>query len=210
MSAKGEETRHQIVNHAVHTVARGGFGGLSIGVLARELGLSKSGLFAHFRSKEQLQLSVLAAAEQRFLDQVVRPALSKPRGAPRVQALLGRWMTHATLDEDGQGGCIFVGAATELDDRLGALRDAAVEAQNAWIGTLARAAAIAVQEGHFAPDLDPEQFAFEAYGVLLSRHLYSRFLHHPSVPALTLRALDDLLTRAAAGAPHPQPSSEPS
>jgi AcrR family transcriptional regulator len=208
MSAKGEQTRQEIVQHAVDTVAKDGFGGISIGALARDLGLSKSGLFAHFRSKEQLQLAVLAAAEHRFVERVVRPALQEPRGAPRVHALFGRWLRYATLDHETEGGCIFVGAATELDDSEGTLRDAAVRAQDDWIATLARAARIAVEERHFRSDLDCDLFAFEAYGILLGRHLYTRFLRHPQAPEFTVRALQALLRRAATGATHPQPSPE--
>ncbi len=208
MSAKGEQTRKDIVGLAVNTVAKEGFAGLSIGGLAKDLGLSKSGVFAHFRSKEQLQLSVLAAAEELFVHHVVRPAIREPRGLPRVHALFRRWARWATKSDEVEGGCIFVGASYELDDTPGALRDAAVQAQKAWIETLRRAASLAVDEGHFRADLDPAQFAYEAYGVLLGRHLYARFLRDPAAPDLSARALRSLLERASDGAPDPQPIPE--
>ncbi|MCO4773715.1 MAG: TetR/AcrR family transcriptional regulator, partial [Deltaproteobacteria bacterium] len=128
--------------------------------------------------------------------------------APRVHALLTRWMRWATRSVEIDGGCIFVAAASELDDTEGLLRESAVDAQNAWVETLRRAASLAVAEGHFGEDLACDQFAFEAYGILLSRHLYGRFLRHPDAPALTVSALRALLARAADGAPNPQPIPE--
>lgn len=208
MSSKGEQTRNAIVSQAVETVAREGFAGLSIGGLARDLGLSKSGLFAHFRNKDHLQLQVLEAAKARFVQVVVLPAIEEPRGAPRIHALFANWLRYAAEDDTIRGGCIFVGAAAELDDQPGPLRDAAVDAQRDWIATLAKAASLAVDEGHLHAELDCEQFAFAAYSILLGRHLYSRFLDHPRAREFTVTSLQNLLRRASAGAPDPQPLPE--
>jgi AcrR family transcriptional regulator len=173
--AKGEETRERILRHAMAIVSEVGFEGLSIGGLARTAEMSKSGLFAHFESKEDLQLQVLATARRSFLETVITPALREPRGEPRIRALFELWLTW----EEGRvtpGGCPFVSASWEYDDRPGPVRDAVVAAQRDWVGTVATAVQIAVDEGHFRTDLDAEAFAFELYGIFLSFHLYHRLL----------------------------------
>src|SRR5437016_4651213 len=125
---KGERTRHQILQHALSMASTVGFAGLSIGGLADGLDLSKSGLFAHFQSKEGLQLQVLEYAAGKFVEKVVRPSLTAPRGEPRVRALFENWMKWPRLSGMG-GGCIFVAASSELDDRPGPVRDRLVELQ---------------------------------------------------------------------------------
>ena len=131
MSGKGEMTRAAILDEAVQVAARVGFSGLSIGGLAGQVEMSKSGLFAHFRSKEQLQLQTMDRARQRFVDVVVRPALAAPRGEARVRAVFDRWLVWARQSMDA--GCIFVAAAAELDDRPGPLRDALVANERDWL-----------------------------------------------------------------------------
>jgi hypothetical protein len=127
------------------------------------------------------------------------PALREPRGEPRVRALFERWL----LWGQRPGGCFFVGAGAELDDRPGPPRDALVRACNDWVDELAKAARIAVREGHFAASTDPEQFAFELYGIMLSFHQFHRFLRDPSTQARSHAAFDRLV--AAARAPHAVP-----
>jgi AcrR family transcriptional regulator len=173
--AKGEETRERILQHAMAIVSEIGFEGLSIGGLAKMAEMSKSGLFAHFESKEDLQLQVLARARRSFLETVITPALREPRGEPRIRALFEHWLTW----EEGRvtpGGCPFVTASWEYDDRPGSVRDAVAAAQRDWVDTVATAAQIAIDEGHFRRDLDTVNFAFELYGVFLSFHLYHRLL----------------------------------
>src|SRR4051812_15340536 len=152
-----------------------GVSGLSIGRLAEATGLSKSGLFAHFGSKEALDVAVVEEASRQFVQDVMVPALREPRGEPRVRALFERWLSWGQRP----GGCFFVGASAELDDRPGAPRDALAQASKDWIDELAKAARIGVREGHFRSDLDPEQFAFEEYGVMLGVHTFLRFLRDP-------------------------------
>ena len=195
--SKGETTRRSIVGHALQLASKDGLDGLTIGRLAKDLGLSKSGLFAHFRSKEQLQLQVLAAAAQRFVDFVVLPALKEPRGEPRVVALFDRWMLWGS-SAGPSGGCVFVAASTELDDRPGPLREALLQSQTEWTGAIARAASIAVEEGHFDADLDPGQFAFETYPILLGFHLYRRLMQDDDAEARARGAFDALLARSRA------------
>lgn len=193
--SKGEETRSAILDTALALASTEGLEGLSIGGLAREVGLSKSGLFAHFNSKENLQLQVLETAAERFVAAVVVPALREPRGEPRVRALFERWLAW-TKASYLPGGCPFVATAVELDDRPGPLRDYLVERQGQWLATMARAAAIAVEEGHFRHGLDTEQFAYELYSVLLAYHLFRRLLRDPQAETRCRRAFERLVGSA--------------
>jgi AcrR family transcriptional regulator len=172
---KGEETRAAILDRAIALGSELGLEGLSIGRLAEELRLSKSGLFAHFQSKEALQVETLERASQRFVEVVVKPALAAPRGEPRVRAFFDRWLQWPRLVPQ-PGGCLFVAAASELDDRPGAARDRLAQLQRDWRATLARAAAIAKEERHFRAEVDPDQFAFEEHGIMLECQFSSRLL----------------------------------
>src|SRR5262249_29692800 len=147
-----------------------GLEGVTIGRLADELGLSKSGLFAHFQSKESLLLSAMEFAAQRFVDGVIKPAFTAPRGEPRVRSLFENWWVWLRKGGLGPGGCFFVAASAELDDRPGPVRDRLVKLQQDWLDTLAQSVRIAIAEGHFRKDADPEQFAYEMYGILLVAH----------------------------------------
>lgn len=193
MVSKGDRTRQVILAEATRLAARVGLEAITIGELSRRLELSKSGLFAHFRSKERLQIEVVHAASALFVERVVRPAVREPRGRPRVQALFERWIEWAT---SAPGGCIFVGAAAEFDDRPGAVRDAIAASQRQWLDTLARAASIAVEEGHFNGDVDPAQFAFEAYASMLGAHLVTRLLDDDVGLVRARLAFDRLLASA--------------
>ncbi len=170
--AKGEETRQTILAHAFEVAKTSGLAGLTIGRLAEHTGLSKSGLFAHFGSKEALEVAVVEEAARQFVAEVMTPALGKPRGEPRIREMFARWMAWG----DRPGGCFFVGASAELDDRPGPPRDALVQASKDWLDALATAARIAIREGHFRADLDSEQFAFELYAIMLGAHHHKRFL----------------------------------
>jgi AcrR family transcriptional regulator len=189
---KGEETRTAILDHAFAAASRLGLEGLTIGNLADEVGLSKSGLFAHFQSKEELQLRVLETAVGRFIETVVAPALKAPRGEPRVRALFERWVEWGNSDLQ-PGGCIFIAAANELDDRPGPLRDRLVGSQRDWLQALATAARIAVEEGHFRADLDTAQFAYDLYAVILAYHHFSRLMRDPAAEARARSSFDSLL-----------------
>lgn len=193
---KGEETKAAILDQAVAIASEVGFGGLTIGQLAERTHMSKSGLFAHFKSKEVLQLETLQRARERFTDMVVRPALTTPRGVKRVQVLVERWLDWAT---DGlQGGCIFVASAAEYDDRPGPMRDAVVQNERDWLETIATVAGTAVAEGDFRADLDTEQFAFTVQGLMLSYHQAKRLLGDPKALEHVRQALDDLIAASAA------------
>ena len=192
---KGEATRDAILEHAVGLARRVGLEGLTIGRLADDLELSKSGLFAHFKSKEALQIQVLDAAAARFVAMVVRPALEVPHGEGRLRALFERWLTW---ERELPGGCVFMHAIVELDDHPGPARDALVASQRQWLATIARAVRLAINEGHFRPDLDAEQFAFQAYGLVLGFYHARRLLEDPRADARVRRAFDEMIAGARA------------
>ncbi len=195
--SKGEETKGAVLEQAFATASRLGLEGLTIGQLADEVGMSKSGLYAHFRSKEQLQLEVLETAVERFIETVVAPALKAPRGEPRIRSLFDRWMTWEGASFQ-PGGCLFIALAHELDDRPGPLRDRLVQTQRDWLQSLSTAARIAVQEGHFRADLDAEQFGYELYAVILAYHHSSRLLDDPEAERRARTAFEALLSASRA------------
>ena len=169
--------------------------GLTIGSLAAALDLSKSGLFAHFGSKGALQVQVLEHAAARFAEVVVRPALATPRGEARLRELFERWLRWPK-EVPQPGGCIFVQAAAELDDRPGLARERLVALERAWQETNARVVRGAQREGQLRPDLDPEQLAFELHAVMLACHHASRLLRERGAVERARRALDRLLDAA--------------
>ncbi|HUL02065.1 MAG TPA: TetR/AcrR family transcriptional regulator [Gemmatimonadales bacterium] len=192
---KGERTHTAILDHATGLASQVGLTGLTIGALADALDLSKSGLFAHFHSKEALQIEVLNHAAQRFTETVIRPALAKPRGAPRMQALFDGWIAWVR-DEALPGGCVFVAANTELDDRPGPVRDRLVVLQQAWVNVMATSVRKGVESEAFRADTDPKQFTQEMVGILLSLHFHSRLLNDPRAEARARRAFKALLEGA--------------
>ncbi|MEP6767332.1 MAG: TetR/AcrR family transcriptional regulator [Acidobacteriota bacterium] len=194
---KGENTRDVILDHAMRLASEVGLAGLSIGRLAKDLGMSKSGLFAHFQSKEMLQAQVLVRASQLFIEIVVRPALAAPRGEPRLRALFERWLDW-TRTAALPGGCLFVTAAVELDDRPGPVRDRLVALQKEWLGVIARVASTGISEGHFADNLDPDQLAHDLYGVMLGYHHAARLLRDPRAAARARAGFETLLTATRA------------
>jgi AcrR family transcriptional regulator len=191
---KGEETRLAILDEATGLASQVGLGGLTIGSLAARTHLSKSGLFAHFASKEALQAQVLEHASARFVDLVVRPALAAPRGEPRLRALFDRWLAWEA--DAYPGGCPFVAAMAELDDRPGPVRDQLVRSQLDWLDTIAQVFRTGVAEGRFRADADPEQFAHDLQGVMLAYHHASRLLRDPAAETRARRAFEALLAAA--------------
>ncbi|HSE64952.1 MAG TPA: TetR/AcrR family transcriptional regulator [Thermoanaerobaculia bacterium] len=189
---KGEATRAAILERGVRLATQTGLEGLSIGRLATELGLSKSGLFAHFRSKEALQIQVLDASAERFVQEVVRPALREPRGEPRLRAIFERWLAW-TQTNSGPGGCLFVAAAAELDDRPGAVRERLVALQKGWLEILATVYRTGVEERQFRRDVEPDQFAYDLYSVMLGFHHAARLLRDPKADARANAAFERLI-----------------
>jgi AcrR family transcriptional regulator len=189
---KGELTRGRILDEAIAISSVDGLTGLTLGRLADTVGMSKSGLFAHFKSKEELQLQVLAEAVERFRERVIKRAFTAPRGEPRVRALFDRWVEWAE-DPAIPGGCIMTQASVELDDMPGAPREFLAAAQRDWRALLAEAARRAMEIGHFRADLDPELFAFQMLGIALSGHQAMRLLRDPDADSKSRRAFDALV-----------------
>lgn len=192
---KGELTRERIVDAAIALASRVGFDGLSIGALATELSMSKSGLFAHFGSKEELQLRVLESEVARFEREVFHPAIKAARGEPRVKALFEAWLKWNAASPH-RGGCLIISASVEFDDIPGPLRDATCEAQHQLLEGIARAVKIAVEVGHFRKDVDPAQFAFEVYGIVLGHHFVRRVRQDPKADRRAHVAFDRLVQAA--------------
>jgi len=189
--SKGQETKESILDAALQVASRVGFDGLTIGQLAGQTGMSKSGLFAHFRSKEQLQLQTLDHARERFTDLVVRPALAVSRGEKRLRELFERWLDWET--DALTGGCIFVTASIEYDDQPGVMHDSLVRQQRDWTEFIATVAGTAVSEGEFRADVDTKQLAFTLQSVMLGYHHAGRLLRDPEALDHTRAAFEQLL-----------------
>jgi AcrR family transcriptional regulator len=192
---KGEATREKILDTSLRMASRLGLDGVSFGDLANQLQISKSGLFAHFASKEDLQIETLGAAARRFTEAVLLPAFAKPRGLPRIRQVFENWMRWAT-DPGLPGGCLFVAASVELDDQEGRTRDFVVATQKQFLAALAQSARLAVQEGHFHGDVDCDQFAFELHSILLGFNHARRLLRDPKAERRARAAFDRLLRTA--------------
>jgi AcrR family transcriptional regulator len=176
---KGQQTRAAILDAALGMASHMGLEGLSIGALAEVTGMSKSGVFAHFGSREELQISVIREYHARFEEEVFFPAVVEPRGLPRLAALFERWILRVSVELDS--GCIYISGAVEFDDRPGPVRDALASMVGAWHAALERAIGIAIAEGHLRPDTDPQQMLFEVHGLILALHHDARFLRNPGV-----------------------------
>jgi AcrR family transcriptional regulator len=190
---KGERSRARVVESAYRLARQVGLQGLSIGELAAELEVSKSGLFAHFGSKEKLQLAVLEFAAEDFRRRVFEPVLRQPRGLPRLRALFEAWLDWAALTE--RGGCVFLSSAAEYDDQEGPVRDALVGWFEALNRGLEKTWSIAVEEGHLAPG-DVAQWADEMHGIVLKFHLDFRLLRRAGAHARARTAFSRLLDGA--------------
>lgn len=193
--SKGEETRQEIVEKALVMAGEVGLEGLSLGVLAAAVNLSKSGLFAHFRSKEALQLEVLQKAIDNFIRDVAVPALRQPRGEPRLRTLFDQYLAWVHGNA-GNGSCFFMALTHEYDDRPGPVRDLLVQSQRDWYDTIGRAARAAVEEGHFRADLDLEQFAYEFVGIGMVFQQVAKLLENPRAEARARVAFEALLDRS--------------
>ncbi len=160
LAPKGERTRQSILDRAVDLASLEGLQGLTIGRLAEELGMSKSGLFAHFGSKEELQIATIEAASQRYITEIFTEALRQPRGYPRLQAICDSWLSYIRRSVF-PGGCFFAAASFEFDSRPGPVRDRVRQMMDDWMHALERSIRMAKDEGHLKDDVDPAQLAFE-------------------------------------------------
>ena len=189
---KGERTRAGIVGQALDLATVAGLNGLSIGALADQAGMSKSGLFAHFGSKDALQVAVLEEAERRFIELVVKPGWRAPEGLARIAAVFERWLEWG-LHRGGPGGCIFLAAASELDDTPGPARDFLVALQAKWFDSRAWLARAAIRTGEFRRDADDKQFAHDFYALMLGLNHAHRLMRDKEAEARTRTAFAALI-----------------
>ncbi len=159
-STKGRQTRTEILQVAVQIASAEGLEGVSLGCLADEVGMSKSGLFAHFRSKEELQLAVVEAARSMFIEEVIRPADVVPSGLKRLRKLAEAWLSYAER-KVFRGGCFFVAASLEFDSRPGVVKDRITEIMGEWLRLLENEIRQGKASNELTPDADPVQLAFE-------------------------------------------------
>lgn len=196
---KGRQTRAAILEAALALASHRGLEGLSIGALAGVARMSKSGVFAHFGSREELQLSVVREYHAQFSAEVFAPSLKAPRGLPRLRALFERWFKRVSVEIDA--GCIYISGAVEFDDRPGPVRDALVSMVQTWRHTLARAIRIAIDEGHLHADTDPRQMLFEVHGLILALHHDARFLRQAGAELRARAAFENVLSHYAVQVP---------
>jgi AcrR family transcriptional regulator len=188
---KGRQTKAAIVDAALGLATQIGLEGLSIGALAEVAQMSKSGVFAHFGSREELQISVVREYHRRFEEEVFYPAMQEARGLPRLRALFLNWMKRTSIEIDS--GCIYISGAVEFDDRTGPVRDALVGSVKAWLAAMQRAVVAAKEEGHLRADADEDQLLFEIHGLILALHYDARFLKNPGSVARANTGFDNIL-----------------
>jgi AcrR family transcriptional regulator len=174
---KGEQTRAAILDVALELASRNGLEGLTIGLLADRMNMSKSGVFAHFGSREDLQMEVLKLYHHRFEQEVFFPSVKEPRGLPRLESMFARWVKRVSVEI--ASGCIYISGAVEYDDRPGPIRESLVAMVRAWQGALLRAVQQSIDCGALLPDTDPQQLVYEMYGLILALHHDARFLRVP-------------------------------
>jgi len=190
---KGQQTKQAIVQAAVTLSTQVGLEGLSIGSLAELMHMSKSGVFAHFGSREELQISVIREYFASFEQEVFYPAMKAPQGLPRVHALFDNWMKRVAVEI--QSGCIFISGAVEFDDRPGPVREALASSVQTWLQALYRAVVLAKQCGHLTQEADEQQVAFEIHALILALHYEARFLKNPGSLARANRGFADIVAR---------------
>jgi AcrR family transcriptional regulator len=203
---KGQQTKAAIVDAALGLATQIGLEGLSIGALAEVTQMSKSGVFAHFGSREELQISVIREYHNRFEEEVFYPAMQQPRGLPRLRAMFANWMKRTSVEIDS--GCIYISGAVEFDDRPGPVRDALASSVQTWHAAMKRSITMAKEERHLDADTDEEQMLFEIHGLILALHYEARFLKNPGSIARANAGFENILRRC--GAPQAAPVSKPS
>jgi AcrR family transcriptional regulator len=195
---KGQQTKAAIIDAALGLASQIGLEGLSIGAVAEVTGMSKSGVFAHFGSREELQISVIRQYHDRFEAEVFYAAMQQPRGVQRLQALFDNWMVQTSAEIDS--GCIYISGAVEFDDRTGPVRDALAGSVATWQTALRRAVELSQAEGQLLREADAHQMAFEIHGLILAMHYEARFLRNSHATERARRGFSLLLDRYASKA----------
>lgn len=198
---KGQQTRAAIVNAALAQASRTGLEGLTIGALAEQMQMSKSGVFAHFGSREDLQIAVLKAYEQRFIDEILKPSLRRPRGLPRLVAVLDRWLDRTVIE--ASLGCIWISGASEYDDRPGAVREELVSMVRGWQQEVTRAIEQSIRERQLDAATDVQDLVFGLYGVILVLHHDARLMHSTDALPRARRMVERLLQPHLSAAAQP-------
>jgi len=193
---RATETRHAILRAAVDIASAEGLEGLSIGRLASELQMSKAGIFAHFGSKEQLQLAAVETAKQIFLEQVAQPALRSPRGLPRLRAMLENWLGYVERIVF-RGGCFFAAASAEFDSRPGAVRGQIAELTNAWLVALREEIEVAQSKREIPGSIKPAQLAFELHAYVQEANWAFKLFNDKSAFLLARRAITSCIGPAS-------------
>ena len=203
---KGQQTKAAIVDAALGLATQIGLEGLSIGALAEVMRMSKSGVFAHFGSREELQISVIREYHARFEEEVFFPALQMERGLPRLRALFQNWMNRTSIEIDS--GCLYISGAVEFDDRPGPVRDALASSVKTWLAAMYRAVEQAKEEGHLRLNADGHQVAFEIHGLILALHFDARFLKTPGSTARAHTGFAHILARYGSATAKPKKSAD--
>lgn len=193
---KGQQTKTAIIDVALSLATQMGLEGLTIGAVAEMAGMSKSGVFAHFGSREELQISVIREYHHRFEQEVFYPVLLLPRGLPRLRALFANWMQRTSAEIDS--GCLYISGAAEFDDRPGPVRDALASSVQTWMDALHRAVRMSVEQGDLDGQTDAAQMAFEIHGLILACHYEARFLKSKTALSLAQRSFEHILRRYGA------------
>ncbi len=188
---KGQQTRAVILEAALGQASHMGLEGLSIGALAEVTQMSKSGVFAHFGSREELQIAVIREYHARFEEEVFFPAVRTARGLPRLRALFEHWVRRVSVELDS--GCIYISGAVEFDDRPGPVRDALASMVRAWQAALERAISLSIEAGHLRADTDALQMLFEVHGLILALHHDARFLRLPGAVERARKGFDRIV-----------------
>ncbi len=193
---KGQQTKAAIVDAALGLATQIGLEGLSIGALAEVARMSKSGVFAHFGSREELQISVVREYHTRFEAEVFFPILDAERGLPRLRQLFANWTKRTSAEIDS--GCLYISGAAEFDDRPGPVRDALAGMVKTWLAAVHRTVVQAREEGHLAANIDAEQMVFELHGLILALQYEARFLRSSKSLARTHKGFENILLRYGA------------
>ncbi len=192
---KGQQTKAVIVEAALGLATHIGLEGLSIGALADITGMSKSGVFAHFGSREELQISVIREYHTRFEQEVFYPAMEAPRGVARLRALFDNWMKRTSIEIDS--GCIYISGAIEFGDRTGLVRDALVNSVMTWHAAMKRAIEQCKELGQLRDEVSAEQMLFEIHGLILALHYEARFLQTPGSIDRAITGFNNILARCS-------------
>jgi AcrR family transcriptional regulator len=190
---RGQQTKKQILEAAMKIASTLGIQGITIGELAKKVGMSKSGLFAHFENKDNLQLEILNMASDHFVESVLKPAFKEKKGIPRLEAMFNNWLIFLNDDSTLPGGSIFISASFELDDRPGVLKDCVQKSQELLILNIEKAVQLSVECKHFKPTTNKSDFAWKLYSYVLGYHHFKRMLHNPKAEQLIKNAFKELI-----------------